>query len=163
MRLVFWIKRETLHLLPVFLFFFIGFTIINGTEKYLFEKAGLTPYSFFEILVAAAVIAKIFLVMDHLPWASWCGKIPLFYRILLKTAFYLFVTMCVRITMRFLPFFLSGEGLKNDFASFISRENWRLFFSIQGYYVMLLFIFTTARDLTEALGAEKMKKLFFGR
>ncbi len=162
MRFLRWTKREFFHLLPVFLFFAIAFTVINWTEKFLFELAGLTPYSFIEILIAAALVAKVFLVIDYLPWIDLFRKMPLFYRIVWKTLFYWLIVMIVRIAIRLVPFLFSGEGLQFDLSSFFSRMNWKLFFSIQADYLMLLFIFTTARDATLLIGADKMRKIFFG-
>lgn len=67
MRLWLTIKREFLHVLPIFLFFLVSFTLINWTESFLFRRSGITPFGFLEVAIAAALIAKIVLVVDHLP------------------------------------------------------------------------------------------------
>jgi hypothetical protein len=164
MRLFLWVRREFLHVLPVFLFFLVSFTLINWTEIFLFEKAGITPIHFLEIVVAAALVAKIFLVVDHLPIIHRFRRRPLAYGIVWKTVFYWLILIVVRILIRLVPFLLQeGSSFEEDFAQFIKHVNWNLFVSVQVYYIMLLFIFVTFQELTAKIGPEKMRRLFFGK
>lgn len=79
MALFRWIKQEILHVIPVFLYFFIFFTLINWIETFLFEANGMSPFRFYEVVIAAALIAKIVLVVDHLPWINWFKNRPLIF------------------------------------------------------------------------------------
>src|SRR3990167_4657206 len=83
-----WLKRELPRIIPVFLFFLIFFTVINWTETYLFEQAGITPFKFAEIAVSALLIAKIVLVANLLPFIALFQKKPHIYSILWKTFIY---------------------------------------------------------------------------
>jgi hypothetical protein len=164
MRLLLWIKRETLHILPVFLFFLFFFTIINWTETFLFEKAGVTPFGFLEVAVASALVAKVFLVADHLRLMHLFRERPLAYSILWKTAFYWVIVLIVRLLIRLVPYLFGvSNGFRENLDKFLSQMDWNLFISIQAYYLILLFIFITFRELAYKIGAKKMRKLFFGR
>lgn len=157
-----WIKKEFFHILPVFLFFGIAFFIINGVETLLFKRAGITPFSTAEILVGAALVAKVFLVIDHWSFVDLFSRKPLFYTLLWKTFLYWIILISVRLAVRITPYFFGGEGVEGDLSTFSEQFNWPLFFSFQAYYVMLVFLFITARELTRVLGAQKMRKIFFG-
>lgn len=158
-----WIKKEFFRLFPVFLFFFLFFFLINWVEIYLFEEAGMKPFRFVDVVVAAALIAKIFLVGDHLPLIDFLKKWPLIYRISWKTLFYWVLLIIVRLLIRYAPFFFTaGEGEDFGFKTFIEEVNWRLFISFQVFYLMILFMFVTFRELTYKIGHKKMKILFFG-
>ena len=163
MRWILWLKREFLHILPIFLFFLISFTLINWIQAYLFERVGVTPFKFLEVAIAAALIAKIVLVADHLPIIHLFRKQPLIYGIFWKTGFYWILLLIVRLAVRFVPFlFDSGTSFQNAVDRFIAISNWNLFISIQLYYLMLLFIFVTFEELAFKIGTRKMRRLFFG-
>jgi hypothetical protein len=164
MKIFLWIKREILHVLPIFLFFLFFFTLINWMETYLFEGSGIRAFRFLEVVLAAALIAKIVLVLDHLPFIDRFRKHPLAYGIIWKTFMYWVVLLLVRLLIRFAPFFWSStHHLEWDIIEFFQRVRWNVFFSIQGYYLMLLFIFVTFQELAYKIGIKKMRALFFGK
>ena len=164
MPVLVWIKKAALHVLPIFLFFLVFFTLINWVEAFLFEYAGFTPFRFIEVVIAAALIAKIVLIVDHLPIIHLFRSRPLAYVIFWKTCLYWILLLMVRFLIRLTPFFfLDGNSFRIDFAEFILAVNWHLFLSIQVFYLMLLFIFVTFQELTVKIGSKKMRQLFFGK
>lgn len=159
-----WIKKELLHVIPIFLFFLFFFSLINWMEAYLFEGMGVTPFHFLEVAIAAALIAKIVLVVDHLSLIDLFRKRPLAYVIVWKTGIYWTLLLMVRLIIRFVPFLYGGgDHFIEDLTRFHSQVHWNIFLSIQGYYLMLLFIFVTFQELTFKIGPEKMVRLFFGK
>jgi len=164
MKVYLWITRAILRVLPIFFFFLIFFLLINSIETYLLEGTGIQAFRFVEIILAAALIAKIILLVDHLPLINRFRKYPLAYGILWKTLFYWIVLLFIRLLVRFTPFlFKNGSHLDWDVNQFDHQMHWNLFLSIQAYYLMLLFIFVTFQELTYKIGIEKMRKLFFGK
>lgn len=157
------IIQAILHVLPAFIFFFISFNLISITETFFLKKAGITPFTFIQVTLAAAVIAKILIVIDHLRFVDLFRNRPLIYGVLWKTLLYWFITLCVRIAIRITPFLMSGQGVQADFQAFINQVDWMLFASIQAWYLMLFFIYVTARELTLVIGPVKMRRIFFGR
>jgi len=157
------VKKEFFHILPVFLFFLIMFSIINMTERFLFEKAGLTPFTFINVLVAAALVAKVLLVIDHLPGIDLFPGKPLILNIVWKTAIYSIITLFIRLAIQLTPYLFSGRDLTADYEKFTQHMNWRLFVGVQTYYFLLFFIFVTARELMQVIGHLKMRKIFFGK
>jgi len=160
-RIFKWLKRESLHIAPVFLFFFIAFNIINATEGFLLKKAGLETYTLLDIAVAAALIAKIFLVIDHLPVNLIFLKKPLIYIVVGKTLLYWVIAFLVRMGIRLFPFLFYKEGLKNEWNLFLAHVDWRLVLSVQTWYLMLLFLFVASRELALVIGPKKMHQIFF--
>ena len=164
MRLLLWIKKEIVHILFVFFFFLVFFTLINWCEVFLFEQAGIAPFGYLEIAIAAALIAKIVLVVDHLSITNVFRRQPLAYAILWKTSLYWILLLIIRFLIRFVPFlFGKGYNFEQDYFEFIGQVNWSLFISVQIFYLMLLFIFVTFQDLAYKIGPKKMRKLFFGK
>ncbi len=132
--------------------------MINWIESLLFREVGLFSFTLVQITIAAALIAKIVLVADHIPVIRLFREKPLIYGILWKTTLYWTSLFIVRLLIDYVPtLFQDGvEGLKT------TSINWNLFIAIQSYYLMLLFIFVTFQDLTDKIGVKKMKELFLG-
>lgn len=158
-----WAKKEILHVLPAFIFFFIAFNILNWTEHYLFKRAGITPYSFLEIIAAAAVIAKVLLVIDHLPFINLFPKKPLIFNIVWKAFFYWIINFCVRFAIHLSPFIFNNKSIVFELTRFFTQMNWDLFITVQVWYLILFFIFVTFHKLSQKIGPAKMRKMFFGR
>jgi len=158
-----WIKKEFLHILPVFLFFLISFNIINLTERIMLEQVGYQPFSFWEVFLAAALVAKILLILDHLPIVDLFPLRPLIYNVIWKTILYWTITLFVRLAIRLVPFLFQEESLRQGITAFLFQMNWNMFLGIGSYYFMLFFLYVTAHELTLALGPMKMRKLFFGK
>jgi hypothetical protein len=164
MRVLLCLKRELYHIVPIFLFFLVSFTLINWVEAFLFKGIGVTPFGFLEVAIAAALIAKIVLIVDHMRMITLFRGKPLAYSICWKTGIYWILLLIVRLLIRFIPFVFGSEnGFRDDLTLFVYHVNWNLFLSVQAYYLMLLFIFVTFQELTFKIGPEKMRRLFFGR
>ncbi|MBF8263449.1 MAG: hypothetical protein HW387_1114 [Parachlamydiales bacterium] len=161
MKLYLWLKREFLHVIPVFIFFFIAFNIINVTEGLILKKAGIGRFSILEITLAAALIAKILLVLDHLPIVAWVPERPLIYHVIWKTLLYWLITLLVRLTMRLIPYLFTNQRLPVEWEQFVTHVDWPLFYSIQAWYLLLFFFFVTARELINVIGAKKINRIFF--
>lgn len=157
------IKKEIFHVLPLFLFFLISFTIINQVELFLFLRAGLTPTRFAEIALGAALIAKIVLAVDHLPLINFFSKKPLIYNIIWKTWLYGFFLLISRFMIQFVPYALAaGYHPSNDFKLFSAQFDWSLFWAVQVFYLMFLFIYVAFSEIASVFGIKKLKKVLFG-
>lgn len=154
-----WLKREILRVFPAFLFFFVSFNLINITEGFIFQKAGIGRFSFVTILIASALVAKVLVVIDNLPFINVFPHKPLLYNVIWKTMLYGVVTGFVRLFIRLVPSLLSGYSIEN----FFQDTDWSLFFAILSWYFILYFVFVTFRDFAEAVGFVKVRRIFFGK
>lgn len=163
MRLFHLLKQEILHILPVFFFFLIFFTLINWIETFLLKGVGMEGFKFLQVALAAALIAKIVLVLDHMPWIDRYKNYPLCYSILWKTFLYWTILFLVRIAIKFVPIFWdNSRHFQSDIYQYFTSMESNLFLSVQVYYLMLLFIYVTFKELVSKIGGKKVKQLFFG-
>lgn len=163
MRRFGWVGKKIVHVIPVFLFFLVCFTLINWIESYLFEESGLTKFRFAEIAIAALLIAKIVLIADHLPGIQLFREKPLICGIIWKTMIYWVLLLGVRWGIAFIPFYYeSGYQLVVAYKTFQGTMHWKIFVSVQAYYLMLLFIFVTFQELAFKIGPLKIRQIFFG-
>jgi hypothetical protein len=120
------IKNEAKSVAAVFFFFLISFIIINETESFLFKKAGIHPFTLIDLIVAAALVAKIFIVLDHLPVSKLFIEKPLIYHIIPKTVLYWLVAFLVRMSIRFFHYLILNIGLEVEWHDFYTSMNWNL-------------------------------------
>ncbi len=155
-----WLKKEFFHLLPVFVFFFVTFCLINMTDGLMSRKEHGTTFSLGQITFAALVIAKIFLVLDHLPVINAFSDKPLIYKIIWKTFLYFTVSLLVRLEIVFVPYYMHAEN--PTIREFSAEFNWPRFWGVQIWFLVLFFHFVTSRECVNVIGPKKIRKIFLG-
>lgn len=156
-----WISEEFFRVLPGLIFFYLAFNLINYTEALMFRSEKARTFGFFTVLIAAGVVAKILLLIDHLPVISVFKKKPLIYGILWKTLIYGFVAFVIRYLTVLYPFYKWKEH-SLDYERFLSSIDWTRFWAIQIWYTLLFFVFALSRAVIRAVGKERFYLLLFG-
>lgn len=163
MRILQRLKKEFVHGIVIFLFFFITLNIITLTEGLLLKSAGI-HFSFLEIFIAATLITKLILILDHLPIVQFLPARPIIFRILWKTVVYWIVTFTIRQLTQFFSYFKdSGWDWNFGWEGYLNHLNFNLIVAVHTWYLMLLILFITANELTFIIGSERMRKIFFGK
>lgn len=162
MRFLTWIYKQFLRVLPAFIFFLIAFSLINMIEGLFLKSEGIPPFSFYEVVLAAAVIAKVLILISHLPFINAFPNKPLIYNIVWKTFLYESSTFLVRIAMLLIPPILSFRSVVHGYAELIAHLDIRRFLAIQICYLLLFITFVTAEELIVSIGVKRIRKLFFG-
>ncbi len=159
MKVFNYLKKEILHITPVFIFFFIAFNIINLTEGLILKKAGIV-FTLIDIVLSAALIAKVLLVLDHLPIIEAIPKRPLIVRIIWKSFLYWIMTFFVRQAMQYIHYYLISENLLTAWDAYRLNMNIDLMIAIQSWLIMLMVLFVTVRELSIALRPRKLRDIF---
>jgi len=114
------------------------------------------------VVVAAALVAKVFLIIDHLPFSLLVFKKPLIYLVIWKTILSWITTFLIRMSVRFFPYLFLKGGMIQNLEIFLAKIDWRFLFSVQIWYLMLLFLYVVARELGRVIGLAKVRRIFFG-
>lgn len=150
-----WIKKETLRIIPVFFFFLVTFYLINMTDGLMTKREGIPPFSLFQVFLGAAIVAKVFLLLDHLPFINAFSHRPLIYKVLWKTSLYSIASLLIRFLTRFVE-----AGAPSHFLELV---DWPKFWAIQIWFLILLLHFVTFRELRLIIGEKTFRKIFLGR
>ena len=162
-KILVFLFKEFKHVFPALAFFLVAFVAVNEIQSYLLSKAGMSKITFLEVFLAAALIAKVILVADHLGYISYFKRWPLVYPIVWKTLNYWVILLIIRLFIRLVPVFQSQLSIQDNMSVFLNSVDWRFFFSIQALYVLFLFIYVTFYELAERIGPRKIKGIFFGK
>jgi hypothetical protein len=124
-----WTKKEVLQLLPPFIFFFLFFNLLNTTENLMGKREGLKAFSFLTVLIASAIVAKVFLTLEFLPLVNAFLYRPLIYNVIWKTFLCGILSLIIRILDSSGYLFLNNTNIEHQ--SFIMSINWTQFWTIQ--------------------------------
>lgn len=158
-----WLKKEFFSIFPAFIYFLIVFNILNFSENLFLKKHNLsTHFNFISIFFVAAIIAKILIVINHLPFINLFPKRPLIYNILWKTFLYELSCIIVRFLILIFPYFIWINPLLS-FQNGLEHIDLTTFLAIQIWYLIFFFIFVIFQELYNRLGQKYFLKLFFGQ
>lgn len=154
-------KREFLRVFPAFLFFWGAFCLINFTQGLMLHAKGISPYSYWAIFFAASVVAKVLVVIDHLPFIEPFGKKPLIYNIVWKTLLYAVASYIVRIIFRLTPFIYKTGNFQEGYHTFREVVHPTEFNAIQIWYTALFFTFVFSREFIKIIGLRRTYQILF--
>ncbi len=149
------------HLLPPTIFFFIGFNLILWTKQMILQEHNIEFSGFLVATMAALLVAKAVLVMDHMPFMRRFDGAPLLQPILFKAAIYWACVFLVRIGEGLLHFLHEGGALVDFPQHLVDRFSWPRFLTIQVWLMVLFLIYVTINELNGLFGDGELYHLFF--
>lgn len=161
-RLVSRLKREMLAVIPPSVFFFASFQVIAVTRALMLQKYGIRVSTFLAATVGALVVAKVVLVVDHLPFVNRFPEKPLIYNVVWKTAIYLLAAFVVRYVEHLIPFFREHGNLVVAHRHLLDEVVWPHFWAVQIWLAVVIFVYCALRELVRVLGRERAIAIFFG-
>jgi len=156
------IKQEFLRVLPPTIFFLFAFNIVAITTLLMLKERGLELPPVVVATLLALVVGKVILVADHLPFINRFPDKPLIYNILWKTLIYWLVVFIVRYVEHYIPYVKTYGDLWQAHLHLIGDVEWRRFFAIQIWLLVLFIFYSVLYELVRALGKDRVVKMFFG-
>ena len=161
-RILKWMKKETLSILPAVFYFFCAINLFNMTFGWMLEVSGQKLLTFPRIIISSLIIGKIMLVADVLPILNIFSGKPLIYNTLWKTSIYSFFGILVFSAERFVPVIFKYGGTDTVWQHIVEDTPWARFCTAQVWLVVLFLLFVIFRELGGALGKGKLRQIFFG-
>jgi hypothetical protein len=156
------VKQEFLHVLPPTIFFLFAFNIVAITTVLMLQERGMEFPPVVMATLLALVVGKVILVADHLPFINKFPDKPLVYNILWKTFIYWGVVFIVRYFEHFIPYFKTHGNAWEAHLHLVGDVQWRRFFAIQIWLLVLFIFYSVLFELVRALGKDRVRKMFFG-
>ena len=156
------IKKEIKDLIPAWFFFFFSALIILLYRSLLLAQYGISIKKFYMAAIFAAVVAKVFLIVDAFKAVNRYEGKPLIYPILWKTSLYLIgavVVQYIEMTIeewKHAPF-ADAQSLV------LARMQTPKFWALQLWLVTLFTIYISAREFIRYLGPDEFWRIFLGR
>lgn len=156
-----WLTAQIVHMIPVVLFFFIAFTLVDITRILAYRTEQEAYYSFGVIFIASCVMGKVVVLSDHLQFTHAFSKKPLIYSTLWKTCVYVLASFFVLIIDHLVPAFLEHKSMGEIFQKIgEDLQTWKFWIGLMWLTVLLL-IYVASRELIVAVGEKRVFQLFF--
>lgn len=155
--------KELKELLPVWLFFFVAFSLLRLTQSVILREAGFNSSTPSLVLVGSLIVAKVFLVLDWFSFVERFKEKPLVFDVLWKTGIYFvgsFIFYCAeQLIETMIKDHDAGLAWRKLEMSLATPRMW----VILVWLLVLLFVYTAARETILAIGKTHMMKLWFSR
>ena len=162
-RLGAWVAREFLEVLPPAIFFVIAFHMLSLTQSLMLREYGIRAATAAGATVGALLVAKVVLIADSLPVINRFPTKPLMYNVAWKTFIYVIAAFVVHYLEHLLPVWWRVGDLRAANDRLLGHVVWPHFWVIQLWLVVLLFVYCAMRELIRAIGARKVRAMFFGK
>jgi hypothetical protein len=148
--------------LGAYAFFFVALAFLNEAQ-WLMTGAAETHFAIGLVTVGAAVVSAAIVLGDRLRITALVEGEPLVVQAIWKTVVYSAIALAVRVVAHWGTFALDARSATTGWRRFLDEEPWRVFWAVQVWYAALFAIFVTARDAARAIGAARVRRLFFGK
>ena len=156
------VKEEIAELLPPTIFFFVALHLVAIVRVLMLKGTGISLISSASITMGALILGKAVLIADMFPFINRYPDKPLVFNISWKTAIYMLISMLVHYLERLIDFWREAGGLVAGNQKLLVEIVWPHFWAIQIFLFTLILMYCTAREVIRAIGADKVRKLFFG-
>jgi hypothetical protein len=156
------VKHEIREILPPMIFFFVAFQLIAFTRFLFLEEYGLTVPGFVAAAVGALIMAKVIPIADLMPFLNRFAGRPLMWNVLWKAAIYALGAVLVRYAEHLVHFLRRHDGLAEAHRHMLEEVVWPHFWAVQIWLAALLLVYCSMRELSLALGAGRLRQMFFG-
>lgn len=163
LRLFRWLWKEIVEMLPSVLFFLVVLNLMRWMETLFTEGSNISLGTVANASLAALIIGKALLVVDLLPGINAFRNKPLIYNTFWKTGLYSFGAFLFRAGEKLIPLAMEARSLAAGYERFLAEVHWPRFWAIQAFLTMMLFIFVAAREFVAVVGADRARRMFFGR
>ena len=155
-------KEEARKLFVAAVFFAIGFCAILVQNRLLVEGSQVKTGSFLKALIGGAIVAKVLLVVDVLPFVDIFPHKPIINNVAWKTTLYLMAALGFLYLEPFLLHLIHGAGFQASstqaWRELMLPRTWAIVISL----AILLLGFTTMQELSRTLGRDQFKHMFLG-
>src|SRR5580765_1873091 len=162
-RAIEWFKREFVQYIGSAIFFAAAFCLIALANKLMVAGSEVHVASFARAIIGGLIVAKLLFFVDLIPGVNAFHGKPLIYNMLWKTPIYLAMSLVYRYLEPVIGSVVAGVSVAEAHAQAAEEFTHPTFWAIEVWLVALFAVFVMMRELTLALGKDKVRILFFGR
>jgi len=157
------LKEEFLALLPPTVFFFFTLGLVAVLRALMLKGTGLSAATPITVALGALILGKAVLLADMTPLVNRYPDKPLAYNALWMTAVYLVVALILHYLERLVEFWRQAGSFLAGNEKMLTEMVWPHFWAIQIILSVLLLGYVVIREIVRAVGAARLRQMFFGR
>jgi hypothetical protein len=155
-------KEEIQALIPPTTFFLVALLIVSLVRALMIRGTGNSPIGVGTIVLLAIILGKAVLVADLLPFINLYPKRPLIFNIVWRTLTYAVVAILFHYAENLIEFWRKTGSIVRGNEQLLAEINWAQFAAVQILLIVMIFSYSTIRELARVIGREKLIEMFFG-
>jgi hypothetical protein len=155
------IRHEFRALFPVWLFFFLAFSLLRLTQSVIIRQYGFHSSTPSLVLLGSLIVAKTFFFLERFRFVEIFKEKPLIYDVVWKTVIYFVGAFAIYVLEQLLELTIRHHNMTHAWALISTAIATPRFWIIQLWLLMLLFVFTAARETIDAVGRKRLIALWF--
>lgn len=156
------IKEELMAMVPPTLYFFVILHIIALIRALMIKGTGITLDTTTSVTIAALVLGKSVLIADMMPFINRFPERPLIWNVAWKTVIYFLVALAIHYLEHLYEFWKLAPGFAAANEKLLASIVWPHYWAIQILLSVLILGYCVMSELVRAMGADKVKMMFFG-
>jgi len=156
------VKEELLAMVPPTLYFFVILHVVALIRTLMLKGTGLTSDTTTSVTIAALILGKSVLIADMMPFINRFPEKPLMWNVTWKSVVYFFVALVIHYLEHLYDLWKVAPGFAAANQKLLASIVWPHFWAIQLLLAVLILGYCMMNELVRALGADKVKTMFFG-
>lgn len=156
------VKEEIAALVPPALFFFVALHLVALVRELMLKGTGIALSTSLSVTLTALILGKAVLIADMLPFINRYPHKPLVYNVAWKTVIYFTIAMLIHYLEHLIDFWRETGDFVEANRQLLEQIVWPHFWAIQIFLSVLILMYCTMRELIRAIGADKVREMFFG-
>ena len=156
------IKEELLAILPPTLYFFVILHIVAMVRALMLKGTGVSVDMTTSVTIAALVLGKSVLIADMMPFINRFPEKPLIWNVAWKAVVYFLVASVIHYLEHLYDFWKLAPGFAAANDKLLASIVWPHFWATQLLLAVLIVAYCVMSELVRALGAHKVRTMFFG-
>jgi len=156
------IRKVFLELLPAFFFFLLMFHMLIVSRALVLKQYGIVVPASAMATIGSLIMAKAALITDRLPFLNLYPRKPLIYTVVVKTLSFSAITIIFFLLEAFFHLGVKTGGFSGAWDRMSLEINWQAFWLREAWIFILIFFYCAAIELARVIGADRVKKIFFG-
>jgi hypothetical protein len=162
-KVVGFVKKEFIEMLPPTIFFLVAFSLVVFTRDLMFQDAGVGMLTYAAAAIGALIIGKSVLIADALPIWHRFDNSPRAALIVGRTIAYALVALLFQFLEELIPLARSEGSLAAGFDQLASEVNWPQFWGTHIQLVVLIGLYNIIAVIAEEMGREQFTQLLLGK
>jgi hypothetical protein len=155
------VRHEFRDAVAPFVFFFIAFHMIAITKTVILESYTITATTATISTVAALIVAKAILVLEHVPIIRWFSARTLA-NVVWRTLLFALVAMLFRVIEEWIDAAIHREDIVTTSEQMIGRMTLGHFLVTLMWLFASIFLYCLCTAFVRALGSDRARRMLFG-
>jgi len=163
MKFLRWLKKEMREVIPVTLFFFIGFALVLFLVKLILVQYSIPVAVLSRAMIASLIVGKVVLVLEKVRLEDRLPNAPVGVLVAIKTLFYGSGAILAGFIERLIETWRSSQGFVDAVAETLASIHLSRFLAVIMCVNLLFGAYFTFLELDRAMGKGAIVSLFFKR